>query len=128
MTNIFEQASRLGLRFNSTKGTISTEDLWQLSLESLDTLARGLNKELKESSEESFIQKRTTANRTLELRFEIVKHVIGVRLAEKEKRAKAAENATKRAELQELINKKHGLAREGKSIEELQAEMDALED
>ena len=45
--SIFEKASRLQLRFASTKGSLSVEDLWGLSLESLDTLAKAVNKQIK---------------------------------------------------------------------------------
>lgn len=128
MTNIFEQASRLKLRFTMSKGVVSTEDLWDLRMEDLDTIAIALNKQIKDSSEVSFIKRRTTANKTLELAFEVVKYIIEVRIAEKEAKQASAERASKRAKLQELIDKKQESALEGKSIEELQAEMNALED
>jgi hypothetical protein len=128
MTNLFEQASRLKLRFTMSKGVVSTEDLWDLRMEDLDTIAIALNKQIKDSSEVSFIKRRTTANKTLELAFEVVKYIIEVRIAEKEAKQASAERASKRAKLQELIDKKQESALEGKSIEELQAEMNALED
>lgn len=128
MTNLFEQASRAQLRFTLPKGVITTEDLWSLRLEDLDTLAKKLNKEIKDSNEESFITTRSTANKKLELAFEIVKHVINVRLAENEKRAKSAENAAKRAKLLELIAEKEDENTKGKSIEELKAELEGLQD
>ena len=51
--NIFEQASRLKLTFSTNKGQLSVEHLWDLSLDSLDTLAKGVNRELKASEEEA---------------------------------------------------------------------------
>jgi hypothetical protein len=128
MTNIFEQASRLKLRFTMSKGVVSTEDLWDLRIEDLDTIAIALNKQIKDSTEVSFIKKRTVANKTLELAFEVVKSIIETRMAEKEAKQASAERASKKAKLQELIDKKLESAQEGKSIEELQAEMNALED
>jgi hypothetical protein len=54
--DIFEKASREKLRFSTSQGQFSVEDLWNLPLTSpsgrsvnLYDIANGLNKELKES-------------------------------------------------------------------------------
>ena len=52
--NIFERATRMSLRFNF-KGLISVEDLWDLSLQDLDSIYKILNSKLKQSSEESLL-------------------------------------------------------------------------
>jgi len=122
----FEEASRKQLRFKVTNGTITTEDLWDLSLESLDKLAKSLNKEVKEQEEESFIKTRTVSNKTLDLKFEIVKHIINVKLAEEAEKKTKAEKAAKRAQIMELIGKKQVETLEGKSIEELTKELELL--
>ena len=44
LTNLFEKASKMKLRFSTTKGVLSTEDLWDLSLESLDRIAKNLKR------------------------------------------------------------------------------------
>lgn len=128
--NIFEAASRKKLRFSGlgTKGTMSTEDLWELKLEDLDTLARSYNRAIKDLDEESFITKRSTVNIELTLRFEIVKHIITVKLEEAEKKKLAKERAEKRAQLIELIGKKELTALESKSIEELRGELAQLDE
>ncbi len=128
--NIFEQASRNKVRFTGpgANGTLSTEDLWGLKLENLDLMARGYNKAIKDLDEESFIAKRSTANTELTLKFEIVKHVIAVRLEETEKKKLAKERAEKRAQLIELIGKKEISALEGKSIDELKKELANLDE
>lgn len=127
--SIFERASKAKLRF-SVKGVMTTEDLWDLKLEDLDKLAIGLRKQVKDSEEESFI--RTThavsqAAAETELKFEIVKHIITVKLAEKEARALAAEKRAKRAQLIELIGKKEVSALEAKSIDDLKKELAELD-
>jgi len=126
MDNLFELASRKQFRYSLNKGTINTEDLWELSLETLDKLAKSLNKELKESEEESFIKTRTVANKTLEAKFEVVKHVINVRLAENEEKAEKAKKQAKKDQLLELIGRKELQSLENKSIEELTAELKNL--
>lgn len=86
---MFEQASRLSLRFETRNGNITTEDLWNLPLISstricLDSIAKSLNKELKESEEESFVVAKTKGNQITELKFSIVKHIINIKLQENE--------------------------------------------
>lgn len=127
MDSKFEKASRLQLRYSVGKGQSNTEDLWTLSLEDLNTLAKSLNKEIKEATEESFIKTKTKASTTLELKFEIVKHVIEVKLAERQKRLLAAEKAQKRAQLEELISRRELTELESKSVEELRAELVSLD-
>jgi hypothetical protein len=126
--NIFENASRKKLRFPTTKGIVNVEDLWDLSLESLDTIAIGLNKQIKNTDTESFIVKKTPINTTLHLQFDIVVHIITVKQEEQEKRKLAKDRAEKRAQLKELIGKKIRNAQEEKSLEELQEELAELDE
>lgn len=126
--NNFEKATRLRLRFETSRGNLNVEDLWRLSLAELDKLAIALNKQLKESSEESFIKAKSKDNKLLELRFDIVKHIIETLLSEDEEKKKAADKRAKREQLLELIAKKKNQELEGKSLEELEAELTKLED
>ena len=124
--SIFEQATKLKLRFATNKGNITVEDLWDLPLTntrcmSLDALARALNREVKETEEESFVVKKATINSIAVLKFDIIKHVIEVRLAENESKLKAEETKQRNARILALIGKKQDDALEGKSIKELEA-------
>lgn len=119
--SIFEKATREKLRFKTASGMVSTEDLWGMTLESLDTLAKSLNKEVKETAEESFIKTRKKESELPELKFSVVKHVIDVRLQENETRARAAEKRKKNARIMELIESKEDESLSAKSIEELRA-------
>ena len=52
MSNLFEVAARKKYRFDSQKGLLSVEELWDLPLQStksvsLDSIAIALNKEIK---------------------------------------------------------------------------------
>lgn len=125
---MFEKASRMKLRYQTNRGVISVEDLWDLSLESLDTIAISLNKKLKESQTESFIKTKTKDTTELELKFNIVKHIIDVKLSEAEARKSAAEKRAKKQKLMDLIAKKQDAELEGKSVDELMKELAALED
>lgn len=124
---LFEKASRAKLRFKVKNGLLATEDLWDLNLESLDEVAKSLSKEVKESSEESFIKTKSEQNKTLELKFEIVKHIITVKLKEKSDKEARILKAQKKAQIQELIEKKELSSMEGKTLEELKKDLEALE-
>lgn len=107
----------------SNRGVLSVEDLWDLSLEQLDPIAINLNKRLKESQTESFIKIRTKDTTELELKFNIVKHIIDVKLQE---RIVAAEKKAKRQKILDLMAKKQDAELESKSYEELAKELEAL--
>ena len=128
---MFEKASKFALRYmiaNRVNGKITTEDLWNLSLTQLDSLAKSLNKELKAEAEESFIQKKTRANTELELKFEIVKHVITVKLDEEARAKDAVSKREKRQRLLELITNKENEMLSSKSVDELRNELAHLDD
>lgn len=121
---MFEKASRVKLRYSTNRGVLSVEDLWDLSLEQLDPIAINLNKRLKESQTESFIKTRTKD--ATELKFNIVKHIIDVKLQEQEERIVAAEKKAKRQKILDLMAKKQDAELESKSYEELAKELEAL--
>lgn len=123
---MFEKATRMKLRFTTSRGVLSVEDMWELPLTSLDSIAIALNKKLKESQTESFIKTRTKDTTELELKFNIVKHIIDVKLQEQEERVAAAERKAKRQKILDLMAKKQDAELESKSYEELAKELEAL--
>ena len=128
--NIFEYATRRKLRFNMSKGVIMTEDLWDLSLESLNTLAKSLNRKIKESEEEDFIGKtkiKSNQEKDLEVQFEIVKHVINVKLEERDKRKASVEKAEKLRRLRDKLEAAQDKELDQKSAEDLQKMIEELE-
>lgn len=127
MENLFIEASREKIRFSTTKGLLTVDDLWDLKLEDLNRLAKSLNKQVKESGEEDFIKTKSSADKKLELSFELVKYVIKVRLEEEEAKKLRKEKAQKRAQIRELIEKKAVENLEGKTIEELEKELALLD-
>jgi hypothetical protein len=131
---MFERATRERFRFDSPQGLLTTEDLWNLPLSSptgsranLDDIAKGLNKKLKAlGDEESFVTEKRTTDDVTPVMFEIVKHIIKVRLAEADVRKKARENSEKKQAIMAIIAKKQNEKLEGTSLEELQAMVEAL--
>lgn len=122
---MFALATRNKLRFNSSKGLVTTEDLWSLSLTELDKIAVILNRTIKESVEESFINK-NNADEKLQLSFEIVKYVINTKLKEKEEKRIEVEKLQKKQQLLELINKKENESLEQLSLDELKEQLKSI--
>ena len=119
---MFDKATRIKLRFESTRGALSVEELWDLHLRgklSLDSLAKVVNRQIKSETSESFVDSRSTVDTTQELRLDILKHIIGVKLAEESASREAAEKREKNARIRELITQKQDQELSNKSIEEL---------
>lgn len=62
----------------------------------------------------------------LELKFNIAKHIIDVKLQEQEDRLLESEKKAKRQKILDLMAKKQDAELEGKSLEELAKELEAL--
>lgn len=131
--NIFETASKTALRFNTAMGSLTVEDLWSLALTkgqvNLDRIAIDLNQQIKSSTEtESFVDKTKTVDKTLQLQFDIVKHIIEVRLDELEASKLAASQKQKMDRLLALVAEKEDQALAEKSVDELRALIDELKE
>ena len=124
--SIFEKASRKALRFASNRGALMVEQLWNLPLQSkggfdLDTIAKEVNAELKSCAEESFVSTSTNPLKAeLELKLEILKHIIQVRQDENAARLESARKVDQRQKVLEIINRKQEKALEELPLEELQ--------
>jgi DNA-binding phage protein len=117
--DIFERASRAKLRFSTSKGQLSTEDLWDLSLTSLDTIAKATNKRLKEEAEESFIETKTKESSENQLQLDILKHVINAKLTAQEAAKKRADTMGQIAKIEAIIMENQDKSLKEKSVDEL---------
>lgn len=110
--NIFEQASIQKLRFQSVKGELTVEQLWDLPLQSrnqfdLDTIAKSVNRDLKSTEEESFVSTRVNPAKTrLNLMLEILKHIISVKMEAAEEARIKANKADEKEKLLRLLEEK----------------------
>ena len=120
---MFDKATRLKLRFESNKGLLSVEQVWDLSLTALNEMAKGLSRQVKaaETDEEDFIGTKSNVDSELQLRFDVVKHIIGVKLKERDDSREAAERKANNQVILELIQRKKQQELESKSVEELEA-------
>ena len=122
----FEKASRLKLRFNSNKGLLISEDLWDLPLTQLNSIAKTLNKELATMEEEDFLEEAVKEDVEVRLGFEIVLHVLKTKKEEAQKRRDATGVKAEKDKLLEIIAKKQDEGLENLSEEELKKKLAEL--
>lgn len=125
--NIFEYATRHALRF-PYKGSQSVEELWRLSLTELDTIYKTLNKQVKQSAEESLLSTKASVDTELEVRIAIVKHIVSVKLAEKDAAEKASAKKAQKQKIMSIIATKENEALQNSSIDDLKKMLDELGD
>lgn len=105
-TNLFEYSVRNKLRFPSSKGELTVEQLLDVPLRSrdgfdLNAIARTVNKSVTAETEENFVETTKTAKATrAERTLEVVKLVIETKLADE---AAAETRAAKKQEKEELL-------------------------
>lgn len=122
--NMFEIAARKKYRF-PYRGSITTEDLWDLTPGQLDQVYKALNKESKAESEDSLLTEASVDETTANM-IEIVKHIFHAKREEAQARKAAAENAEKRKRIMEVIAQKQDTALLNMSMEDLQKMADEL--
>lgn len=118
---LFIEATRKKIRFETNRGLFSVEELWDLNLTTLDNLAITVDNALQKSNGKSFIGKKPRGNAENELKLEILKFVIETKQREDEESKTRAERQQRRAEIDELITRKKMEQLAGKSLEELEA-------
>jgi hypothetical protein len=133
-TNIFEYAVRSKVRFQSTKGELTVEQLWDVPLRSrddfnLNAVAKAANKALKDISEESFVEHTKTPEHTRrEIALLLVKHVIDTKLVEEETAKKRADNKIEKEKLLGILAEKQAGKLSELSEKELQKRIAALDE
>jgi hypothetical protein len=130
MEKAFEKASRRKLRFDTPRGRLGVEDIWDLPLKggdvNLDDLAKAYHHELKNDGEVSFVDDPPEPNEELQLRFDVVKRVIDVRLVEKKAAETAEEKRQLKQEILAAIRAKQTEELKESSIDDLQARLAEL--
>jgi hypothetical protein len=130
---MFDKATRSKLRFESVQGLLTVEDLWDLPLQtgranraSLDQIAIALNQQIKDTSSVSFVEDTPRTSEDLQLRFDIVKHIIDVKKAENAAAAAKREREATKARIVEIIARKQDQKLEETPLEELQEQLKSL--
>lgn len=134
-SNLFALAAMNKWRFWTMRGEVAAEGLFDLPLTSktgmdLNTVAQSLDKEIKDAAPVSFVSSRV---KHVDAKLETLKQklalVVVVIEHKQELEAWAAEKAKvkqQRTQLLELINKRQADAMAALSLEDLQAQLDAL--
>lgn len=115
---MFEKATKLKLRFTHN-GIATVEDLWDMSLPTLDKIYKGLKAEAKKDEGESLLETKTAADDVLDLKIEIVKHIFTIKNNEKIARQVEADNRAFNKRLDSLIAQKQDEQMGAMSVEEL---------
>lgn len=127
---MYKKANQLKLRFETSKGNLSVEQLWDLSRTQLAVIVKNLKKKLKESNgddELSFLDDTAAqVDELTQLQFDIVKDIY---LTKKDAAEKAKNDTVKKQELQELLAIKAERQKEAKfnmSDDELNKKIEEL--
>ena len=118
---MFEQAAKTKLRFNFKSSVVGVEDLYDLSLDELNTMAKFVNKNVKENEEENFIAPVTESKGKDTLRLSILKAVIKYKLDTMEASRTASQKKAKKDKIIEILFEKENDDLKSKSKEELEA-------
>jgi hypothetical protein len=122
---MFEKAARLKLRF-SHRGVVTVEDLWDLPVEGLDTIYKGLNTQVKAAQEDSLLDTKSVETAVLELKVNIIKHIVAVKLAEAEARKNLAAKAVQKQKLYAVLEQKQDAELLDLPVDKIQEMIDEL--
>lgn len=125
--NLFEIATRSKLRFPSTKGELSVEDLWDLSDKDLDVVYKNLKDQEVKSSEESLLDD-ANVDPKLTAAIGIVRYIFTTKRKEKLTEKERINKKLTQKKYIDALSKKQDEAIEKMSEAELRAMIDSLED
>lgn len=124
--DIFEQATKQRLRFETPRGFLTTEDLFDLPLTSrsgisLNSIGMPISKKLKDQEVESLVDVAPQTDKVDVLRLKIIKHIINQKKIEilDVEHAEACRSHDRKIDA--IIASKKDQALQDLSIEELQA-------
>jgi preprotein translocase subunit SecD len=122
LADMLERALRTRLRFDYKTGRIDLEDVYCLSPEELNTMAKDVSRRLREEGDEDFLtykKKPSKTRDTLTLQLEILKRAISIKEEEQKKRDEARDRAEKRQRITEALNEAETAELRSKSVDEL---------
>lgn len=95
---------------------------------SLNNLAQSLSKAIKDTGEENFVGVKTSGSKELETKLNIVKRIIEIRLAARDKAKDAQSNSEKRNKLIAAKARKEDIGIDSMSMEDIDKALEALKD
>lgn len=122
---IFEYAAKHKLRF-PYRGSITTEDLYDMSPADLDRIYKTLAREAKKNEEESLLADKKDEDVNLNVKIDIIKHIVTEKLAAIERAKKAAATKMQAEKIRAIIAEKQDAALKEMSPEELNKMLEEL--
>lgn len=123
--DMFEKAIRQKTRFKF-KGLISVEDLWDLSLENLDSIYGDLDAALNSLPKKSLLSADTKQRDEIEFKQQIVKHIVETKQAEAEAAKQSKANSAKKQMILDIIAAKQNEQYHEMSIDDLKKLAESL--
>jgi hypothetical protein len=120
----FKEASKQKLRFSTSKGMLSSEQLWDLTLTDLNTCIRNQKKVLRKADGDddlSFLDEDSKVDPVEQIKFDVLKEVYMTKKKDNEDLRSAKEKKEHNQKILKIIADKKDKSLEGKSIEELEA-------
>ena len=128
MENLFIKTIRNKYRFASKKGHLTVEDLWDLSLESLDEIAINIHENLEKVGKRSFVRQKTKQSDELQTMLDVVKYVIETKVTEASEKILKTKKKGQLDFLKRLKEQREIERLEGMSSEELDKQIKELEE
>ena len=127
---MYKQAARQKLRFDTPKGSLSVEHLFDLSIADLTATIKKVNEAVKKEetvdNDLAFLENDNVVESQNVLRFKILKDVYMTRKEERDAAKSDADKKRQRQRIAEVIAKKKDEALENMSVEELEKMMETL--
>ncbi len=119
--SVYKKASQQKLRIATERGPLSVEQLWDLPLQELDTLAVSLQEKYETSKGKSFLETKSKKDKNIKLQFDLVLDILETKVKNAETASKAAETRAHNEKIDTLIAEKQEEELKGKSVKELEA-------
>lgn len=119
---MYKQASKLKLRFVTSVGVLSTDQLWDLSQTNISNAIKAVKKVLKKNDDDelSFLEDTKVVDVENQLRFDILKDIYLTKKKEAEELRNVAETKEHNQKILSLIAEKQDSKLKDMSIEDLE--------
>jgi hypothetical protein len=116
----WKEIVRKKYRFETERGILTPEQLWDLPIMELDKLAVSHEQAYKESGKKSFLVTKSKKDKELKLKFDIILDILTTKVEEQEERKLEADKKTHEQKILGLIKEKKDNELKNLSIQELE--------
>lgn len=117
---MYKQASKEKIRFQTEKGLLTVEQLWDLPFTVLDRTAIQLAEEFKMSGKKSYLEPKSKKDKAIKLQFDIVLDVLQTKMDERDAEKSETVDKQHNAKIDAIIATKQDENLGKKSIRELE--------